>query len=227
MPVIGITCDTVAGHSPSQWKYESQQQYSYCVVQAGGVPVLLPYETGRIPQYLQLCKGFILSGGDDPDTTVFGQPTHLKSKLVHHRRQEFESALIKALGRTQHPVLGVCFGMQMMALHAGGRLHSHLPEAKGIGETKAADHLGQSHNITLSVDPHPILPSGGSVFSKHHQAVADPGDMRVVAEAGGVIEAVDYPGPRFYLGVQWHPEWTDNPTLGQDLITRFVKACQS
>lgn len=232
--VIGITCDTA---SPSEvercsprerFRYESPGTYARAVVAAGAVPVILPYHVECIGDYLALCDGFIFSGGDDPDTTPYGEPVHPAAKLLHPRRQEFETALLAALDATRHPVLGICLGMQMMALHHGGKLHQHLPDAPGINAEQAAAHRG-THQIALATAGHSVLVPG-SVDSRHHQAVAAPGKMRVVAvsdEASGrVIEAIDAPqfNGRYYLGVQWHPERTADEKLGQRLIMKLVEA---
>ena len=225
-PIIGITCDTAAGHDVDRWAYESPHAYSKAVADCGGVPLLLPYELRRIPDYLRLCDGLIFSGGDDPDTTGFGDPIHPKAKLMHHQRQEFESALLAALSDTAHPVLGVCLGMQLMALQAGGRLHQHLPDAPGFDERRAAAHYKSPH----AIEPLPGAPQylqPGVVHSRHHQAVADPGSLRAVAHYDGVIEAIVGPDSRrFYLGVQWHPECTKHEPLGNGLIRRLVEACR-
>ena len=237
-PIIGITCDTAApnevercsGGSPRErFRYESPGTYARAVVAAGGVPVLLPYHVECIGDYLAMCDGFLLSGGDDPDTTPYGEPVHPAAKLLHPRRQEFETALLAALDAARHPVLGICLGMQMMALHHGGRLHQHLPDAPGMNPEQAAAHRGV-HDIVLTKPDHAVL-LPGAVDSSHHQAVAAAGNMRVVAtrdaRSGGVIEAIDAPqfNGRFYLGVQWHPERTASEGMGQRLIDSLVHAC--
>ena len=227
-PIIGITCDTVAGATGEKWKYESPYQYARCVAQAGGIPFLLPYEAGCIGDYLRLCQGFLLSGGDDPDVTRYGDRLHPKANVMHPQRQAFESGLLAALDATSHPALGVCLGMQLMALHAGGRMHQHLPDAPGFDEGRAGSHRDAPHAISLITGDQPYLPRAGQVHSKHHQAVADPGRLRAIAAHDGVIEAIDDPANprRFYVGVQWHPECTADEELGIGLIRRFVEACR-
>ncbi len=233
-PIIGITPDTASPNdaersSPRErFRYESPATYSRAVVAAGGVPVILPYHVEAIADYLQLCDGFILSGGDDPDTTPFGEAVHPAAKLLHPLRQQFELALLAALDATVHPVLGICLGMQLMALHAGGRLHQHLPDAPNLTADQAAMHRGHDHAI-VPTPGHVHLPAAGRVYSHHHQAVADAGRLSVAAvsdEASGrLIEAIELSDARrFYLGVQWHPERTADASLGPALIGRFVAA---
>jgi putative glutamine amidotransferase len=156
----------------------------------------------------------------------FGAPTHPQAKPMHPDRQAFETALLKALdARPQTPVLGVCLGMQMMALHAGGKVNQHLPDTLPT----AAQHGGDSQHRVKAVGANPALAGAeaGPVTSHHHQAVENPGKLRVVAASeDGVIEAVDDPARAFYLGVQWHPERTALESLGQRLFEKLVEAAR-
>ncbi|HED52884.1 MAG TPA: gamma-glutamyl-gamma-aminobutyrate hydrolase family protein, partial [Phycisphaerales bacterium] len=106
--------------------------------------------------------------------------------------------------------------MQMMALHAGGSLNQHLPDT----HPDHAIHWDNEHEILPSTD---ALFSRGAVHSRHRQAVENPGDMGVLAIApDGLIEAVNDPGRPFYVGVQWHPERTDDPALGAMLFQKLI-----
>jgi len=116
-------------------------------------------------------------------------------------------------------VLGICLGMQMMALHHGGALHQHLPDV--LPAALADVHAHGTHEVVALAD----APFGShEVFSHHHQAVSNPGDMQVIATAGDVIEAITLPGDRFYLGVQWHPERTADHDQSQAIFNRFIAA---
>ena len=223
-PIIGITCDTLLREGATSVDYMLPTTYVHAVSAAGGVAVLLPHEIERIVDYLELCDGFVLAGGDDPDMTVFGEPVHDRAVLMDGQRQRFELALLEALDVTAHPVLGVFLGMQLMALHHGGRIDQHLPDTLGA---TAGEHDRRFHAIRSCVDDHATLPATGQVYSRHHQAVSDPGAMRVCGAAeDGVIEAIDLPiAGRFYLGVQWHPERTDDPALGVNLYEALCGAC--
>jgi putative glutamine amidotransferase len=209
-PIIGITAD-VAGD-----RFTLGRRYAELVSGAGGTPVILPCCPERIGGYLRLCAGVILSGGDDPDMTQWDVPTHAKATPIDPARQAFETALLRALDEQRdRPVLGICLGMQLMALHAGGVLDQFLPDSLPT----AADHWGrQMHPVTGDLGE-------GSVCSHHRQAITDPGALRVVAVAhDGVIEAVQADDRRFYIGVQWHPERSDEPALGRELVGRLVEA---
>ena len=162
------------------------------------------------------CHGLLLSGGDDPRMEAWGTTTHPRANPIASRRQEFELALLDALdSRPQVPVLGVCLGMQLMGLHAGGALDQYLPESLA---TAGAHWGGVEHPVIGEL-------ADGLVHSHHRQAIVDPGSLRVAATApDGIIEAIESRDRPFYIGVQWHPERTADETLGAGLIRRFVEA---
>lgn len=228
-PTIGITVDN-RDNSASSLRYESSIGYSRAVAELGGIPLLLPHEPELARAFVDLCDGIILTGGVDPQTEAFGEPMHPKARPIDPRRQLFELALLDALAeRNDKPALGVCLGMQLMALHARGRLNQYMPESMGLDD--AAKHQKDSrHVIHLKVDDSILLPGGTTeelqVVSYHQQAVSHAGTMRVVATApDGVIEAIDDPTRRFYVGVQWHPERGSDGLVNRDLLRRFVGAC--
>lgn len=217
-PVIGITMDRQRGTG----RYHLNVDYAQSVIRAGGLPVGLLHEAGLAGRYVHLCDGFILSGGDDPDTAPFGEAVHAKAVLVDEGRQAFELALLAVLDRVDKPLLGICLGMQMMALHHGGRLYQHLSDV--LGEAAAATHTDAEHAIHQRVACDWLI-DGAVVTSHHHQAVAEAGAMRVCGVAtDGVIEAIDLPGRRWTVGVQWHPERTAGP-MGEGLMRRLVEVC--
>lgn len=200
--------------------------YCHAIVEAGGVAVVLPPIRGLAAEHARRFDAFVLTGGRDARTEAFGEPTHPKATPVHPDRQAYETALLEALGRRPAaPVLGVCLGMQMMALMAGGRLNQHMPDDVAT----AARHEGDNAHAVRAAGEK----SGGAlgdmgratVTSNHHQAVRDPGRLRVIAVADdGVIEAIDDPERPFYLGVQWHPERTPEAALGAELFARLIDA---
>ena len=257
-PVVGITVDN-RDNAASSGVYESSIAYSRIVAESGGLPFLLPHDPDLVDAYLNHCHAVILTGGVDPRTERFGCPTDPRARPIDPRRQDFELALIDALERSPHkPVLGVCLGMQLLALHRGGRLFQYLPEVLETSQIHAGykphDVIGEFCDSVLwwngrppgrgceatsqpadavndagVQDNHRSPPSTGSVsvISNHRQAVADPGDLRVVGRSrDGVIEAVDDPQRPFYLGVQWHPERGDDGPLNQGLFRGLVAAAR-
>jgi putative glutamine amidotransferase len=227
-PVIGITtdiADPAPEGAPPKLRATLSLTYIRAVTAAGGLPVLLPPVLELAYEFARRCDAFVFTGGDDPRTEPFGEPTHPKATPVHPDRQAFEIALLdELLRRPAAPVLGVCLGMQMMALHAGGALHQHMPDVLPTAEDHRHD---ATHPIKTVIEPHPVI-EPGAVTSHHRQAVRAPGRLRVVAVApDGVIEAIDDPARPFYVGVQWHPERTAFEPLGATIFARLVQAARA
>ena len=209
-PLIGLTPDFVEG------RIALRPTYLDAVRSAGGLPVVLSGDPADVHAAVECCDGLIFTGGDDPIMEAFGAETHPAATPVDPRRQAFELALLSVLDeRPEKPVLGVCLGMQMMGLHAGGKLDQHLPETLPSFQLHAG---GSEHAVNGSL-------GDGIVWSRHRQALVDPGSLNVVATADdGVIEAVEAADRRLYLGVQWHPERTVAGELGSGLFKRLVEA---
>jgi len=232
-PLIGMTAD-VTVEPNGRRRYRSAAAYSRAVTDAGGLAMVLPVEPTAAEPYAARCDAFILTGGDDPRTDLFGEPTHPKAEPIDQQRQAFELKLLAALTAfPEKPVLGICLGMQLQALHAGGRLDQHLPDL--LGNAAAAHRDNRPHPIQWQVTDSVLSPDArdaegeAKVVSNHHQAVSEPGGLRTVATApDGVIEAIDDPARPFYAGLQWHPERGDaDGPLSLRLIRRFVAAARS
>ncbi len=219
-PLIAITPDLLDRNGHQTIRCTSA--YGQKIWAAGGIGVVIEPCLGHLDEILDRFDGFVLSGGDDPKTEPFGVPTHPKTTAVHTVRQEFETRLLEALEqrRPNTPVLGVCLGMQMMALCSGGKLDQYMPDSLMTHD----QHWENEHEILVASDAEF---QSGMVRSKHHQAVSDPGSMRVLAHApDGVIEAIENPQRGYYIGVQWHPERTADDRLGQWFFDRLVESCR-
>lgn len=186
---------------------------------AGGLPVTMAALSGSAGAVADRVAGVILTGGDDPDMRFFGESLHPKATLIDPRRQVFEIELLKELDRRPEiPVLGICLGMQMMGLAGGGRLDQYLPDSLATAD----DHWnGAIHPVSGPIGE-------GLVHSHHRQALTDPGRYVVTGTSpDGVIEAIADPTAAFRIGVQWHPERTDDPLLGAGLFERLVEAARA
>ncbi len=224
-PLIGIMLDNVDDSTASN-KYVTAMTYSKRVTEAGGLPVHLPQEVSLVGDYAQRCDGFIFTGGNDPDTRPFGEELHPKARLIAQERQAFEIALLDVLAKDypNKTVLGVCLGMQMMALHAGGKLEQYMPDSMEHPELHQADNLHGIDVVASCQWLEQMLCDEPMVCSYHRQSVLDSGTLRVVAKSpDGVIEAIDDPTRRFYLGLQWHPE---RVAISRSFWQTFVAACQ-
>jgi putative glutamine amidotransferase len=211
-PRIGITAGL--GEIDGRQRVHVPAAYVDAVAGAGGVPVILaPADEAAAGDALDGVNGLLLTGGNDLDSRLWGEPLHPKAVIIDPRRQRWDLRLIAVADERRMPVLGICLGCQELAVSRGGRLIQHVPEEKG----DTVDHGGGGRPRamhTAQVDAGSLLASFVGegrleVNSTHHQAIREPGrGLRVVARSpDGVIEGVEDPSPdRFFLGVQWHPE---------------------
>ncbi|CAM5463884.1 gamma-glutamyl-gamma-aminobutyrate hydrolase family protein [Streptomyces abikoensis] len=224
-PVIGIA----AYRDRARWDIWDtqatliQQSYVRGVTEAGGRAVVLPPDDTD-DGVLDRLDGLLLPGGADIDPARYGQPRHPRTDDPSTDRDAGELLLLRGALERDLPVLGVCRGLQLLALAYGGSLHQHLPDVLGHGRHLPASGVFGDQRVSLaegSLAASAIGPEA-TVRCHHHQGVADPGTLRVTARAAdGLPEAVEDPSRRFVLGVQWHPE-----VMGQHaLFAAFVAAC--
>jgi putative glutamine amidotransferase len=121
------------------------------------------------------------------------------------------------------PVLGICRGMQVMAVAYGGRLHQHLPDVLGSHRHRPEHGPGFLEHPVRTVAGtmcHKILGDEVVVNSSHHQGIADPGGLTIAGWCPDdyLPEALEDPTCAFLVGVQWHPEETDDRRLFGALV---------
>ncbi|MFD9043273.1 gamma-glutamyl-gamma-aminobutyrate hydrolase family protein [Streptomyces bottropensis] len=224
-PVIGIT----AYRDRARWNIWDtdatlvQQSFVRGIADNGGRAVVLPPDD-LDADVLRRLDGLLLTGGADIAPGLFGQEPHPETDQPRHDRDSGEILLLRAALDMDLPVLGVCRGIQLLALAYGGSLHQHLPDVVGhTGHLPAEGEFGR-HEVSFTEGSLAAGLYGRSAWtnSHHHQAVAQPGQLTVTGWTGdGVIEAAEDPAKRFVLGVQWHPE-----VSGDDhLFAAFVAAC--
>jgi putative glutamine amidotransferase len=210
-PRIGIPPSLEVPEGGGRRIHRLDAAYADAVAEAGGLPLYLP-GAGGTDALIASIDALLLPGG--PDFVPERPPPDVRFAPVAPEQLAADRALLAAARAASLPVLGVCYGMQLLALESGGRLHYHVP----LDVPGALDHKPASRAAT-----HPIALEPGTrlahlfgvrellVNTRHHQAVADPGpQLRVAARAtDGVIEAIEAAdgaaGP-FLVGVQWHPE---------------------
>lgn len=224
-PVIGISGDVKGEPEPL---VRIKLSYLDALRRAGAIPVVFAAgEPDEVPALLERVDGVVLSGGDDIDVRAFGLALHEKSELMHARRQAFEYALARALLERDIPTLGICLGMQMLGFAAGAELHQHLPDA---GYAGLLEHRGL-HEVEIERDSKLAAILGtarASVVSSHHQALARVPEpfRRAASSADGVIEAIEAPGKRFLVAVQWHPERSPDAADTERLFRALVDAAR-
>lgn len=209
LPRIGLTLDL----SEDGRRYLLKREYADAVAAAGGLPVLLPHAAGEalLAQVAGL-DGLVVTGGAfDVPPELYGEARRPGCGPLKPARTEAELRVLRAALSAGLPVLGVCGGMQLLAVAHGATLWQDLAsEAGKPGHEQPAPKDLPSHEVAVA--PGTLLArlvGAGAlrVNSTHHQAVREPGPLAVAARApDGLVEAVELPGHRFALGVQWHPE---------------------
>ena len=230
MPVIGITCS----FNECKQLNTLGANYTRAVLLAGGTPVILPnLPPEQVPALLRGIHGVILSGGGDIDPQYLGEDPHPAISGVEPERDAFELALVRQSLALNLPLLGICRGIQVLALAMGGNVLQHLErDTPGrIQHMQSAPRSHASHRVIIQEES--ILSSlvgegEMRVNSFHHQAVRGvPPGFRISALApDGVIEAIENPNFPFALGLQWHLEAQVN-TCSKNLriLQKFLAAC--
>ena len=222
-PLIGLS----AYRQQASWGVWNTQAdllnslYARSVEAAGGIALLLPPQGDVSAAVVRRLDGLIISGGADVDPERYGEQPHPQTQTAQPDRDAWELALLAEAERTGVPVLGICRGMQVMAVHAGGQLEQHLPEVVGHDEhSPGGDAFGWVSVTT--VEDSLVSTLVGDVLQvncHHHQAVtAHPGLVPTARAADGTLEAVEHPERPFWLGVQWHPEHGDDHGLFRGLV---------
>jgi putative glutamine amidotransferase len=197
-------------------------EYVDAVRGAGGLPLILPHDAGRAEEILDTIDGLVLSGGDDIHPVSYGEPYSEASVGIDRGADDWEIALVRGAAVRGMPALGICRGMQIMAVAFGGRLVQDMAGLEGhpdIHQLSPDDILTERHAVQLS--PACALAAiygetSRDVNTIHHQAVTDAGRLTVAGHGpGGVIEAVEPDWAWPAIGVQWHPEKLDGAVEGR------------
>ena len=232
-PVIGIT--SLEGKNPDGLPTAMLlQAYIYAIIQAGGVPVLIPSmlaDQGWDILYKRL-DGVLFSGGGDIAPEYFNGENHPRIAGIEPLRDSIELSLLHAVVDDGKAFLGICRGIQTVNVGLGGTLYEHLGEQF----PRKIDHTYPStmrttlvHEVKIEegtriakVVGEPIL----KVNSLHHQGLKDIApELRITGYApDGLVEAVELPDHPFGLAVQWHPEWLTDQQPTRNLFKAFVDA---
>ena len=206
-PWLAIVGELVTAERP---EVRLSLRYASALERAGGQPFVVPYTTlEALDELVECADGLVFSGGDDFDTARLGLgPTHPSAKPVPSQKQDLDLALAKLALERGLPTLGICYGMQLLALSGGGTLLQHLPDDRPGSQPHAG---GVTHAVRVLASTKLLATLGVptlDVVSRHHQAVASVGAGWIVSgvDSEDLIEAIEHSTHPFALGVQWHPE---------------------
>lgn len=221
-PIIGIT----PNYSYETKTFSLHEDYVAAIERAGGCPiVLMPRQP--LPAFLD---GILLSGGGDIDPLLFGEEPLCQSGEISPLRDAYEMRLCHEALAQDIPLLGICRGMQVMNIAAGGRIYQDIGAQAGtsLKHIQQAPRSYGTHSIFI--EENTLLTDlwenrRTTVNSLHHQAVSVLGDgfLAIARSADGLIEAIEHRDCLFALGVQWHPEAMKTEEMGL-LFTAFVAA---
>jgi len=219
-PLIGVTLDAEpsGGWSRYPW-YALRANYAEAIAASGGLPVALPHDPALAADWLDRLDALVVTGGAfDIDPALYGEAGRHATVTLKADRTAAELALVRGALARDKPCLGICGGEQLLAVALGGTLIQHIPDsvAEALAHEQPNPRHEAGHAIKIAQGSllHRIVGAAAmQVNSAHHQAVRDPGPAGVVSAvaADGVIEAIEAPGRRFCLGVQWHPEFLIDP----------------
>lgn len=206
------------------------------VEQAGGLPALLSLSEDPAvwEEYCQSFDGFVFTGGQDIDPAYFGQKKLPQCGYQAPLRDQQEIFMARRLRALDKPVLGICRGIQVLNAALGGTLYQDLPTQypSAVIHRQEKPYGLPHHQVTITPGSriHQMIGQTHiSVNSVHHQAVWEtaPGFNVTATAEDGIIEAIEAPDARFFLGVQWHPEhmWQDYVS-GRAIWKGFVDACK-
>ena len=228
-PVIGI-CTVLEKARWSVWELDAAllpMSYVNAVQRAGGLALMLAPDEQLIEdpdEVISRLDGLILAGGADIDPAGYGEPRDPHTVETVPERDRFEIALARAAIERDLPLLGICRGMQLINVACGGTLIQHLPDRFGHGEHRrvVGSFEGSDHEVNLAEGSLAQEAAGQPVHttkSHHHQGVDCLGAGLVVSGTSvfedALAEAIEIPGKRFVLGVQWHPEADpESPVVG-------------
>jgi len=238
-PLIGIPSAT---HVDQEYNatpsYRFNGNYPAALAACGALPLVIPLNLPLdvLRAIFERLDGLCLAGGVDVDPVEYGESRHVHLGSVDRARDETELTLARWALEADLPVLGICRGIQLLNVAAGGSLYQHIPDQVTGALThdhKLADSPWERPTHKVFVEPDCLLAGilgerEVMTNSFHHQSVkAIAHEFQGVAFAeDGVVEGIEHPGKRFALAVQWHPEgmFRSDPRARR-LFEDFVAAC--
>ncbi|MFJ2673318.1 gamma-glutamyl-gamma-aminobutyrate hydrolase family protein [Streptomyces sp. NPDC087525] len=220
-PLIGVSTYLEESAAWGVWNLPAAllpAGYPRLVQRAGGLAAMLPPDDpSAAARMVARLDGVVIAGGPDVEPVRYGAEPDPRTGPPARERDAWELALIEAALASGTPLLGICRGMQLLNVALGGTLRQHVdghtsPVAGAFGEHPVTPVAGTRYGA--------LVPEGFAVPTHHHQTVDRLGKGLTVSAvaADGTVEAVELPGPRWVLGVQWHPEMAEDTRVMTALV---------
>ena len=233
-PFIGITCDVYREKkvkSNRHYALVCDYRYPEVIKRAGGYPILLPmaFRKRMIRRYLKQIDGIVIVGGDDVDPKFYGEKRKPGTGSMFAPRLHFEIQLYREARKRGLPILGICYGMQLINVIEGGSLFQDITRDAG-SKFNHRNRKRPLHGIRIDRRSRlgKILGQQRiTVHSSHHQAVCRvaPKFKAVAYAPDGIVEAIESESEKIFA-VQWHPERRLDDPVTQRLFHAFIRVCQ-
>jgi putative glutamine amidotransferase len=215
-PTIAVTSET-----PSRLPGQAHR-YLDAVEEAGGIGTFVFCDTDAKDIAVKY-DGLLIPGGQDIDPAYYDEKKVLPCIPESTVRVDFEISLLREIMGMRKPVLGICYGMQLINVWCKGSLYQDI----GSERPGSLNHREGVHCITVTENPF-IREEQAETNTTHHQAVKRAGiGIRPFAYAvDGIVEAIYHEHYPFVLGLQWHPERMSTP-LSDQIFMKFIGACRA
>lgn len=212
-PIVGVT-----PYMHDNGERYVPEGYLQGIIDTGCEPYVIDYMTVKVeelPEIVAKLDAMVFSGGVDVNPVIYGEEDWPEAGRHVKERDDIEYALANMLKDSDMPVLGICRGLQIVNASLGGSLVQHVPKVYGdsIRHQQTPEDPPFTHSVKLTPGSRVAEIFGATEFmidTYHHQSAKDiaPGFVKVGEAPDGVTEAIELPGERFFVLLQWHPEKT-------------------
>ena len=216
-------------YSSYPW-FAIRDDYINSIINSNGLPLMLPSKPNLVDHYFKLIDGILITGGDfDIDPKLYGEKKGKNVVRVDKPRTDFEIKIARLALKKNKPILGICGGQQLLNVALNGSLIQHITKTTIKHEqTQPRNKVSHKVQVNLKSKLYKIVKKKEfRVNSAHHQAIKKIGknlNINAVAE-DGIIEGIELNNHKFFLGIQWHPEFFIS-NCDKKIFEAFIKASQ-
>lgn len=233
MPLIGLTC----GIDYEKELAYVKNGYFRAIHKCGALAVLIPVDNlFSEKELIHKLDGLLLTGGPDVDPMFFKEEAYTFNGNISPERDKQELALAELAFYAGKPILGICRGAQVLNVAMGGTIFQDIKSQTDtkflLKHDQQAPKWYPTHNISITIGSKVekyFNNTSARVNSFHHQAIKDvaPGFAATAVSSDGIIEAIEYTGDKYAVGVQWHPEtmW-EKDDIHLKVFEDFVVECK-